>query len=108
MNVKQLSATLLGDSTTGAISVNYKHRKISHSLFAHPISGNISLKQVESVFQELGAEIEERQHSKIAVKLNAHTVAFHHAKHDLPKQEVQQIKKFIVDCGIDPTRDYPL
>jgi len=88
--------------------VNHKHCKILHSLFAHPISGNISLKQVESVFQELGAEIEERQHSKIAVKLNGHTVAVHHAKHNLPKQEVQQIKKFIVDCGIDPTRDYPL
>ena len=88
--------------------MNYKHCKILHSLFAHPIRGNISLKQVESVFQELGAEIEERQHSKIALKLNGHTVAFHHAKHNLPKQEVQQIKKFIVDCGIDPTRDYPL
>ena len=88
--------------------MNHKHCKILHSLFAHPISGNISLKQVKSDFQELGAEIEERQHSKIALKLNCHTVAFHHAKHNLPKQEVQQIKKFIVDCGIDPTRDYPL
>lgn len=88
--------------------MNHKHRKIVHTLFAHPISGNISLKQVESASQELGAEIEERQHSKIAVKLNGHTVAFHHAKHNLLKQAVQQIKKFIVDCGIDPTRDYPL
>ena len=88
--------------------MNHKNCKILHLLFAHPISGNISLKQVESVFQELGAEIEERQHSKIAVKLNGHTVAFHHAKHNLPKQEVQQIKKCIADCGIDPTRDYPL
>ena len=88
--------------------MNHKHRKIVHTLFAHPISGNISLKQVESASQELGAEIEERQHSKIAAELNGHTVAFHHAKHNLPKQEVQQIKKFIVDCGIDPRRDYPL
>ena len=44
----------------------------------------------------------------MAVKLNGHTVAFHHAKHDLPKQEVQQIKKFIEGCGIDPVRDYPI
>ena len=88
--------------------MNHKHRKILHTLFAHPISGNISLKQVESASQELGAGIEERQHSKIAVKLNGHTVVFHHAKHNLLKQAVQQIKKFIVDCGIDPTRDYPL
>ena len=44
----------------------------------------------------------------MAAELNGHTVAFHHAKHNLLKQAVQQIKKFIVDCGIDPTRDYPL
>ena len=40
-------------------------------------------------FQEVGAEIEERQHSKIGVKLKGHTVAFHHAEHDFLKQEVQ-------------------
>lgn len=88
--------------------MNHKHRKVLHALFAHPMSGNISLKQVESVFRELGATIEERQHSKIAVTLKGHTVAFGHAGHDLPKDEVAQIRKFITDCGIDPARDYPL
>ena len=88
--------------------MNHKHRKVLHALFAHPMSGNISLKEVESVFRELGADVEERQHSKIAVTLNGHTVAFGHAKHSLPKEEVVLIRKFIADCGIEPARDYPL
>ena len=59
--------------------MNHKHRKVLHSLFAHPVSGNISFKQVESVFEELGAELEERHNSKVAVKLNGHTANFSHA-----------------------------
>ena len=88
--------------------MNHKHRKVLHALFAHPVSSNISPKQVESVFKELGAEIEERHNSKFAVTLGGHTVNFSHAHHELPKTEVQQIRKFIENCGVDPERDYPL
>lgn len=88
--------------------MNHKHRKILHALFAHPVSGNIALREVESVFKELGAELEERHNSRVAVTLNGHTVLFHHAQHDLPKQEVQQIRKFLEECDVNPERDYPL
>ncbi len=88
--------------------MNHKHRKTLHAVFAHPVSGNIALREVESVFKELGAEMEERHNSRFAVTLNGHTVLFHHAKHDLPKQEVQQIRKFLEDCDVVPERDYPL
>jgi hypothetical protein len=36
------------------------------------------------------------------VTLNGHTVALNHAHHDLPNEEVMQIKKFLVTCGITP------
>jgi len=88
--------------------MNHKHRKILHALFAHPVPANLSLREVESVMQELGAGLEERHGGKVAVTLNGHTAAFHHAQHSLPKDEVQQIRKFLETCGIDPERDYPL
>ena len=88
--------------------MNHKHRKILHALFAHPVSANISLREVESVFKELGADLEERHNSRVAVTLGGHTVLFHHAHHDLPKQEVQQIRKFLEQCDVVPERDYPL
>ncbi|MEQ9491075.1 MAG: hypothetical protein RIM72_19015 [Alphaproteobacteria bacterium] len=88
--------------------MNHHHRKILHSLFAHPISANIAMKDVESVFTELGAEIDTAHSGKIHVALKGHSANFSHAGHSLPKQEVQQVRKFIELAGIDPERDYPL
>lgn len=88
--------------------MNHHHRKILHSLFAHPVSGNISMKDVEHVLGEMGAEISSAKSGKTHVVLNGHSANFAHAGHSLPKQEVQQIRKFIEGAGIDPERDYPL
>ena len=88
--------------------MNHHHRKILHSLFAHPISGNIAMKDVSAVFRELGADIEEAHTGKMHVALNGQSANFSHAKHSLPKEEVVQVRKFIEACGVDPERDYPL
>ena len=88
--------------------MNHRHRKVLHSLFAHPINANISMRDVESVLREVGAEISQAHNSKIHVVLNEHSVNFHHPGHSLPKQEVIQIRKFLETCDIDPERDYPL
>lgn len=88
--------------------MNHHHRKILHALFADPISGNIGMKDVQSVLQELGAEIKEAHSGKIHVVLNGHSANFSHAGHALPKEEVVQLRKFIETCGVDPERDYPV
>ncbi len=88
--------------------MNHRHRKILHSLYAHPLSGNISPVAVWSVLEKLGAEVEERQHGKIAVKLNGHRVNFPQAGHSLAVEEIINIRKFLDDCGIDCKKDYPL
>ncbi len=82
--------------------MNHRHRKVLHALFAHPVSGNIDFKEVVHVFEELGAEIENKAGNRIGVKLNGHSAAFSHPHHDLPKEEVAQIKKFLATCGVDP------
>jgi len=87
--------------------MNHRHRKILHSLFAHPISSNIDLKDVEAVLKELGAEIEPRHGARIAVTLGGHTVAFHASQHALPKDEVVQIRHFLEQCGVKPEA-YPV
>jgi hypothetical protein len=88
--------------------VNHRHRKILHALFDHPISGNISFKDVEAVLGELGAVIDNRHGARVGVTLNGHTAVFHHAQRALTKDDVVRIKKFITQCGVDPARDYPL
>ncbi len=84
------------------------HRKILHTLFAHLINNNILPKDVESVFGELGAEMNSAYSGKLHVALNGHSAHFSHTHHSLPKEEVMQVCKFIETCGVDPERDYPL
>jgi len=88
--------------------MNHHHRKVLHSLFAHPINTNVAMKDVESVLREMGGEVDSTKSGKVHVVLNGHSANFSHAQHSLPKEEVVQVRKFIEACGIDPERDYPL
>lgn len=88
--------------------MNHHHRKTLHALFAHPVSGNLSMREVEGVFRELGAEVETGGGGKLHVTLAGKSRSFSRAGHDLPKDEVIQIRKFLIDCGIDPATQYPL
>lgn len=82
--------------------MNHRHRKILHAVFAHPVSANISFKDLMHVFEELGADVDNKSGNRVGVKLNGHSVAFIHAQHSVPREEVAQIKKFLETCGIDP------
>ncbi len=82
--------------------MNHKHKKVLQAIFSHPISANIDFKDVVSVLEELGAEIDNKHGNCIGVKLNGHSAAFSHAQHDLPIDEVAQVRKFLTACGIDP------
>lgn len=87
--------------------MSHRHRKVLHALFAHPISANIDFKEVASTLRELGAEIENRHGARIAVALNGRKALFHRANHALPKEDVVQIKKLLIDCGAAPEQ-YPV
>lgn len=88
--------------------MNYHHRKILHSVFSHPLPSNIHLHDMETVFKELGAELNHSGHGRLMVKMNGHSATFHGADHGLSKDEVTNMRKFFETCDIDPARDYPL
>ena len=48
-----------------------RHRRTLEAIFAHPISANIQWRDIEALFIELGAEISEREGSRVAVVLLA-------------------------------------
>lgn len=86
--------------------MNHRHRKVLHALFAHPVSANIDPKAVQSVFEELGAEVSHTGTGRIGVTLNGHTHAFHDTRHSLGKDEVVAIRTFLTEAGVDPAA-YP-
>lgn len=87
--------------------MNHHHRTTLHALFAHPISANIDFRKVVHLLEDLGAEVENKSGNRVGVKLNGHSAAFTHAQHDMPKEEVVQVRKFLESCGIAPSQ-YPV
>jgi hypothetical protein len=99
---------MLSSTLANGAFVNHHQRKTLHALFAHPVSTNISLKEVESMLAHLGAEIDNRQKARVAVSLKGHTAVFHVPQHHLPKDEVMQLRHFLQRCDVDPARDFPM
>ena len=54
-----------------------KHQKTLEAIFAHPVSGNNQWRDIEALFAELGADISEREGSRVAVVLFGEVRVFH-------------------------------
>ncbi|MDQ8700660.1 hypothetical protein [Hyphomicrobium sp. LHD-15] len=87
--------------------MNHRHRKVLHAIFAHPISANIDMKELEHALEALGAEIESKSGNRLGISLGGHKVAVQHVNHSVPKEEIIQIRKFLETCGV-AAADYPL
>ena len=78
----------------------HHNQKVQHALFAHPISANIEMKDVEHLLAHLGAEIEDKG-DKFSVTLNGQTRTIHRPhQHTLTKDAVAEIRDFLTDCGV--------
>lgn len=85
--------------------MNHHHKKVLESLFAHPISTNVNFKDVEHVLVELGAQITEKADNKIIVTIGERATLIHRPhNHSLTKDDVAQVRGFLIDCGIEPER----
>ena len=84
--------------------MNHHHRKTLYALFEHPMSANIAFKDVEHLLEELGGALEARSGDRVALTLKNRTVVFHKAHHSVPKEEVVHIRRFLTDCGVDPSQ----
>lgn len=73
-------------------------------LFARPASGNVKWRAIESLFSELGAEITEREGSRVAVVLFGEVRVFHrpHPSPNTDKGAVASIRKWLEQHGIEP------
>ena len=80
--------------------MNHHQRKVLHAIFAHPLNANLEMKDIVSVLNALGAEIDAKSKSRLGVMLNGRTTVLHISSHSVLKAEVMQIRKFLESCGI--------
>lgn len=81
-----------------------KHQKTLDAIYARPVSANIQWRDIEALFIELGAEISEREGSRIAVVLFDEVRVFHrpHPSPDTDKGAVASIRKWLEQHGVAP------
>jgi hypothetical protein len=86
------------------IDMKRKHRKTLELIFARPASGNIKWADIEALFIELGAELSEREGSRIGVRLFGERRVFHrpHPSPDTDKGAVASIRKWLKANGVEP------
>ncbi len=84
--------------------MNRAHRKTLQAVFAHPTSANLGWKDIETLLIALGAEVSEREGSRIAVVLFNEVRVFHRP-HPSPKTDkgaVVSVKKWLEQHGVKP------
>ncbi|MDR0843273.1 MAG: type II toxin-antitoxin system HicA family toxin [Acidobacteriota bacterium] len=81
-----------------------KQRHTLELIFAHPVSANIRWSDIESLFRELGAEVAEREGSRVEVFLFNSVRVFHrpHPSPDTDKGAVAAIRKWLEENGVKP------
>lgn len=81
-----------------------KHRATLEQIFARPVSGTIRWSDIEALFIALGAEISEREGSRIGVFLFGQIRVFHrpHPTPETDKGVVASIRKWLEENGMSP------
>lgn len=81
-----------------------KHAATLAQIFARPVRGSIRWADIENLFNELGAEIAEREGSRVSVFLFGEVRVFHrpHPTPETDKGAVISIKKWLEQHGVKP------
>ena len=81
-----------------------KHSRTLSLLFAHPTPGNIPWREIEGLLAELGAEVSEREGSRVGVRLFGERRVFHrpHPSPDTDKGAVASIRNWLAEHGVTP------
>ena len=85
-------------------SVNARHRKTLEAIYRHPVSGTIKWSAIEALLGAVGAEIDERAGSRVAVILEGQVHVFHrpHPSPETDKGAVRDVRDMLRDVGIQP------
>ena len=81
-----------------------KHQRTLELIFARPVSGNVQWRDIQALFVELGAEVSEREGSRVAVVLFEEVRVFHrpHPSPNTDKGAVASVRKWFEQHGVEP------
>ncbi|MBL0944661.1 MAG: type II toxin-antitoxin system HicA family toxin [Hydrogenophaga sp.] len=80
------------------------HERALKLIFDHPISANLAWKDIEALLGALGADISEREGSRVAVVLFGEVRVFHrpHPSPHTDKGAVASVRRWLEQHGVKP------
>ena len=86
--------------------MSHKHDALLRTVFHDPVSGNIHWREIESLLNHLGAEIEPLSGARLRVKLNGHEGILHRPHHGntLGRQDVQHLREYLAHARATPSQ----
>lgn len=96
--------TYFGTELWYYIRMKRKHQRTLELIFARPASANVQWRDIEALFVELGAEVSEREGSRVAVVLFEEVRVFHrpHPSPNTDKGAVASVRKWLEQHGVEP------
>ncbi len=85
--------------------MSHKHENLVRAIFHDPISANIHWREIESLLNHLGAEIEQLSGARMRVKLNHHEGILHRPHHGntLGRQDIQHLREYLAHARVTPS-----
>ena len=82
--------------------MGHKHQATLAALFHEPVSGNIHWRDVESLLNHLGAELQPGHGARLRAVLNGTEGTLHRPHHSsvLSKQDVRHLREFLAAAGV--------
>ena len=84
--------------------MNRKHQRTLEAIFSTPVRASINWKDIESLFNALGAKIEEGRGSRVRILVNEEEAVFHrpHPQKETDKGAVVSVRRFLENAGVKP------
>lgn len=85
--------------------MSHKHIALLRSIFQDPISANIHWREIESLLNHLGAEVEPAHGARFRVVLNRVEGFLHHPHNSnvCSKQDIKHLREYLGHAGVTPS-----
>lgn len=82
--------------------MSHKHAHLLRSIFHDPPSANIHWREVESLLNHLGAELEPAHGARFRVRLNGVETFLHHPHNSntCARNDIKQFREFLGHAGV--------
>lgn len=82
--------------------MSHKHLHTLESIFHDPLPHNLQWREVESLLNNLGAQIEPSHGARFKVLLNGHEFILHHPHHsnEFARPDVKHLRECLAAAGV--------